>query len=160
MTWKSKAWFRTTNILTVIIADWELSVWSFFVACIHNADITTTEDRTFVGVVSDGELGKVKTEFFTHIQGEDERFQWFVCSPLFLGWAPADRCVSSNYFSKLCLDDGHCACLSIAFFVELLDGEWVFTGSEEQFQGADFSLEQPVDGWDVVHDSAVKTRGR
>ena len=115
-------------------------------AVVHHADVAAAEDGSFVWVVCDGELGQVETEFLSHVEGEDETFHGFVGRPLFLCRAPCDRRVPSYDFPELCFNQSQGACLSIAFFVELLDGEVVFTCSEHEFEGTYFGFKESLDG--------------
>ena len=56
---KCKAGLRGSNVLAVVVTDWEFSVRSLLVSIIHDADVTTTENRTLVWIVGYGELCQV-----------------------------------------------------------------------------------------------------
>lgn len=72
---KCKARLRTTNVLSIIVADRKLCVRSLFIAVINNANITAAKYRAFIRVISNSKLSEIEVEFLTHIQRKYERFQ-------------------------------------------------------------------------------------
>ena len=50
---------RTTDVLTVVVTDRELSIRSLLVPIVHDTDVTTSKDWTLVRVVGDGKLSQV-----------------------------------------------------------------------------------------------------
>lgn len=75
MTSEGETRLRTTNVLAVVVTDWEFCVGTFLVAIVHDADITAAEDRPFIRIVGNRKLGKIQVEFFAHIQRKDEGLQ-------------------------------------------------------------------------------------
>ena len=121
---------------------------------VNHADVTATEDGSFIGIVGDGKLCQVQCEFLSHVEGEDETFHGFIGCPLFLGRAPSYRSVASNNFSKLGLDKSQGASLSIAFFMKLFDGVAILAGSEHQLERTYFLIEHSLDGRNIVDNFA------
>lgn len=72
MTCESNAGLCSTYILAVVIADWKLRIRALLITVVHNADVTATKCWTFLGVVRDGELCQVQSEFFAHVQRENK----------------------------------------------------------------------------------------
>lgn len=75
MTCKCKARLRTSNIFSIIVADWKFSIRSLFIAVINNTNIAAAKDRSFVRIVGYRELCQVQVKLLSHIQREDKRFQ-------------------------------------------------------------------------------------
>jgi len=67
MACEGKAWLGGTNVFSIVITDWEFSVGALFVSIINNANITATEDWSFIRIICDGKLSEVQVEFLTHI---------------------------------------------------------------------------------------------
>ena len=112
---------------------------------VHHTNITTSKYRPLVRIVRYGKLSQVQCKFLTHVQRKDKTFHRFVSSPLLLSRTPTDRCVPTYYFTKFSLNESQSATLSIALLVELLDGEVVLTGPEDQLEGSNFGVKQSLD---------------
>lgn len=67
MSGEGEARLWTSDVLAVVVADWELGIRTFFVCIVDDADITAAKDGTFVRVVGDGELSEVEVELFPHV---------------------------------------------------------------------------------------------
>ena len=65
MSRKSLARLRIASVLKIIVTDGELSVRLLNVRVVHNADITTSENRSFIGIASDCELSQIEAELFS-----------------------------------------------------------------------------------------------
>lgn len=154
---KCKARLRTTNILSIIVADRELCVRSLFITVINNANITATKYRAFIRVISNSKLSEIEVEFLTHIQRKDEGFQWLICCPLLFSWTPRNRCIPTNYLAKLCFNQCKSSTLIIAFLMELFNREGIFTCPEQEFHWSNFTFEQSMNSRDVMNDLTIKS---
>lgn len=56
---KRETWLRRSDIFSIVVTNRELCIWTLFVRVVHDADVTATENGSFVGVVGYGELSQV-----------------------------------------------------------------------------------------------------
>ena len=98
----ARLWFAV--VFAVVETYWELAARFFLISVVGNKQITTSENGSSFGVVGDGELGKVKFILFVEVQGEDEGFELFVGTPVFLFPVPDQGSVASHDFPELVLD--------------------------------------------------------
>lgn len=96
-------------MLTVVIADGELSIGTFLVGVVDHTDITAAEDRTLFGVVSNCKLNKVERELLAHVDTEDETLHRLVCGPLLLGRTPYNGSKTADDLTEFGFDQGNSA---------------------------------------------------
>ena len=124
-----------SGVFKVVVTDRELSVWFLYVWVVHNTDVTTSKNRSFVGVAGDRKLGQVEVELLSEVDWEDEGCHAFVGCPMFLCRIPGERSVPSNNFAVLCLEDSDCISDVVASFMEFCDWKSIFTCTIKKIHG-------------------------
>lgn len=94
-----------SSIFSIVVVTYrELTIRFLFIWVVNNTNVATPKSWASLRTVCNGELSQVEVEFFIHVKWEDKTTQWFIGNPLFFVWCPCNRCITTNFFTKLVMN--------------------------------------------------------